>query len=103
MAIEVTGESQGLVINVPEWFKESAFLAWLNNPANPVMTWHPRGEQANDYSDTVVFVDPSLNGEGPDADMPAKYWAQILEACRSRFRPMESLDLLVVRLTNIGD
>ncbi|TVS15921.1 MAG: hypothetical protein EA417_12005 [Gammaproteobacteria bacterium] len=102
MVMEITGESQGLVINVPEWFQEPDFLAWLNNPTTSLMTWHTRGEPANEYSDTIVFVDPGLSGEGPDADMPAKYWGQILEACRSRFRPWQTDDLLVVRITNLG-
>lgn len=99
--MEITGESCGLVLNVPDWFQEPEFLSWLNNPPSPVMTWHERDTPAGECSDTVVFVDPGLQGEGTDSDMPEKYWEAIVDACRSRFRPGQSQDHLVVRLTNL--
>lgn len=100
--VEITSESKGLILNVPQWFEETEFLEWLNDPQRVVMSWHRCGEAPGDYSDTMVFVCPSLSGEGSDSDMPAKYWNEIVSACRSRFRPGESESMLCVRLTNLS-
>jgi hypothetical protein len=62
----------------PGWYTEPEFMAWLNNPNNCTMTFHMRGEDPNEWSDALVWVDPSLNGEGDSSEMPEKYWREIL-------------------------
>lgn len=90
-----------LSINAPEWFAEADFLQWLNTPSRPLMTWHNKGSEANEWSDTVVFVDPSLSGEGSEnGEMPDKYWDFIVSECRSHFRPSTGFHI-VVRITNL--
>lgn len=92
-----------LTINAPEFFEDPVFMAWLNNSQRK-MTWHiPGNAVADEYSDVMVFVEPSLNGEGSDSDMPEYIWNQIVEACRNHCR---NADLalghhIAVRLTNL--
>lgn len=73
-----------LRINAPEFFKDQEFINWLNNDHRK-FTWH-KGGQADDWSDVVVGVDPSLNGEGTDSDMPEHIWEQIVKACRGNYK-----------------
>lgn len=92
----------GLVLNVPEWFTNPEFLAWLNAEETTVMTWHRRGAAANEWSDTLVFVDPSLNGEGTNSDMPEVFWNEIIAACRQSYHAGLN-DHTAVRLTNLQE
>lgn len=88
-----------LVINTPHFFKDPAFLAWLNNGERK-FTWH-QGGAPSEWSDVVVLVDPSLNGEGSDSDMPEAVWEAIMAACRKVFTPGSSEGHIMVRLTNL--
>lgn len=91
---------QSLLINAPEFFRDSAFQQWLNNPS-PKFTWHRNGDP-NEWSDVVVLVDPSLNGEGSDSDMPEHIWRHIVEECRLHLGPaFGGSDHYMVRLTNL--
>lgn len=65
---------EGLVINAPEFFADKEFMEWMNATSTVVMTWHKKGAPANEWSDTLVLVDPMLEGEGADSDMPAHIW-----------------------------
>jgi len=91
---------EGLVLNAPAFFDDPSFMDWLNNPDTVVMTWHRRGQPAGEWSDTCVLVDPSLNGEGADADMPAHIWNEIVEACRKAGLGGQR-EHIPVRLTNL--
>jgi hypothetical protein len=91
----------GFTINVPEWFEDKDFKAWLNDPDNTVFTWHTKGEAPSDWSDVVVCVDPSLNGEGSESDMPEHIWDQIVDLCRTHFHPSTGSHIHV-RLTNLN-
>ena len=91
----------GFTINVPEWFEDKDFQAWLNNPENPVFTWHKKGDAITEWSDVVVCVDPGLTGEGSEADMPEHLWNQIVELCRAHFHPSTGSHIHV-RLTNLN-
>lgn len=94
-------ESKSLVIHAPEFFQDPAFIVWLNKP-EPKFTWHQLGNEPGEYSDVVVLVDPSLNGEGSDSDMPEHIWNQIIEACKVRFGALLCNESpIMVRLTNI--
>lgn len=95
--------SAGLVINAPEWFADPDFQSWLNAPNNVVFTWHTKGDEPGDFSDTVLLIDPSLNGEGPESDMPEHIWNQIMEICRERFSANQVPTHIFVRLTNLGE
>jgi hypothetical protein len=90
----------GFAINVPEWFQDREFLEWLNNPDNWVFTWHQKGEQAGDWSDVVVCVDPGLSGDGSESDMPKAIWDEIVGLCAKHFSP-SSGSHIHVRLTNL--
>lgn len=87
-------------MNVPSWFEDPEFMAWLNNPKTIVFTWHEKGTNASEWSDTIVCVDPSLSGEGSDSDMPDHFWKQIVDAVREATEPMDSVPHILVRLTN---
>lgn len=89
-----------LVLNVPAWFREEGFVEWLNDPNNNVMTWHQAPRRPNEWSDVVVLVDPQINGEGSNSDMPAKYWDQIVGSCRDAGLVMEEAHI-PVRLVNV--
>lgn len=74
-------------------------MQWLNN-GQPKFTWHAIGKPVSEWSDVVVLVDPSLNGEGADSDMPQHIWDAIVRACRERFAP-GGFTHIMVRLTNV--
>lgn len=88
-----------LVINAPAIFADPEFCAWLNGDGVK-FTWH-QGGKPDDYSDTVVMVDPGLNGEGTDSDMPEHIWSFILAQCRQHFAPSRLGYHIMVRLTNL--
>lgn len=92
----------GLVLNVPEFFTEPAFLAWLNN-GKPKFTWHTQQSVPDEYSDVIVCVDPGLTGEGSDSDMPEPQWNFIVEACRAHLGARSGVPHYLVRLTNMAD
>lgn len=93
-----------LRLNVPEFFADEDFMAWLNNGI-PKFTWHQGGEEANEYSDVIVLVDPSLNGEGSGTDMPEDFWSEIVSECRTHYGDLigVNFEAITVRLTNLSD
>ncbi|MBU9199897.1 hypothetical protein KTD31_00590 [Burkholderia multivorans] len=97
--MKLTAQCAGLVVNAPEVFANPEFREWLNN-GKPKMTWH-QGGIPNEWSDVVVLVDPSLNGEGADSDMPEDIWNQIVALCRQQFTHRPSETHIMVRLTNL--
>lgn len=93
---------QGLVINVPGFFADEDFVRWLENDA-PKFTWHRKGAVA-EWSDIVVLVDPALDGEGSDSDMPAVFWQEIVNACRQHLGASREVTAhYMVRLTNLSE
>lgn len=92
----------GLVLNVPQLFAHPDFQAWLND-GKPKFTWHQVGAPGTptEWSDVVILVDPSLNGEGSDSDMPEKAWEVVMAHCRQHFKPSQSANHIMVRLTNM--
>ncbi|MDD5191478.1 MAG: hypothetical protein PHE50_10655 [Dehalococcoidales bacterium] len=88
-----TSRGASLIINAPEFFLDPGFVAWLNN-GEAKITMHQGGEPG-EYSDVVVLVDPSLNGEGSDSDMPENIWNQIIDACRQNFKPRGGYHLII--------
>lgn len=92
---------RGIVINAPSFFADPAFRQWLTNGEHK-FTWYDGG-MVDEWSDVVVLVDPSLNGEGSDSDMPEPIWNQIVEACREHLgRDRHCASHYVVRLTNLN-
>lgn len=91
-----------LLINAPVFFRDPAFIEWLNN-GEPKFTWHRNGPP-DEWSDVIVLVDPGLSGEGSDSDMPEHIWDQIMKACRANFSKRRGPDAehIMVRLTNIA-
>lgn len=95
----------GIKLAVPELFADPGFQEYVNN--SPVMTWHDKKGPINpaDMADVVVFVDPSLTGEGTDSDMP--YWDVIVDKVKNALGnnyPLWQARLrehLVVVLTNV--
>tara|TARA_R110002124_G_scaffold128157_2_gene288543 strand:+ start:18703 stop:19017 length:315 start_codon:yes stop_codon:yes gene_type:complete len=100
LSIESVSTRRALTLNVPNWFKDESFLAWLNS-AETIMSWHTKGEEASDFSDTAVFVDPDLSGDGSEAGvMPDVFWNQIIEQCKTQFWPSSDGHIVVI-LTNL--
>ena len=89
-----------LVLNAPEFFENKEFLKWLNSEKLK-FTWHASNSPAGDYSDVVVSVDPSLNGEGSDSDMPTEIWGLIIAQCKKQIGVNRSGEHILVRITNI--
>ena len=69
----------GIRVNAPEFYKDPAFLEWLNDPETQVFTWHKKGDAPNEYSDIMVGVDTD-GYDGTDSDMPEHIWLKIVEA-----------------------
>jgi len=80
--------------------QDQSFLDWLNDTSNAVFTWHVKGDAPSDWSDVIVCIDPGLNGEGSDSDMPEHIWIQIVELCKQHFTPSTGCHIHV-RLTNL--
>jgi len=91
--------SQALVVNAPQFFDDPEFQTWLMDGTRK-FTWH-QGIKPDEWSDTIVLVDPSLNGEGTDSEMPEHIWDQIVEICKKHFAPTRESSHIMVRLTNI--
>lgn len=98
MKFQSVNKNPALVINAPDVFKDPNFIAWLNN-GSPKFTWH-KGGQPNEWSDVVVLVDPSLNGDGADSDMPEPIWRRIVNECKKHFMVGQT-NYIMVRLTNL--
>lgn len=94
-------QSDSVTLNVPHFFKNPEFLAWLNSDDIPKFTWHRPGTPPTEMSDVIVLVDPSLTGEGTDDDMPPECWEEILAACRKADR-LYPVTHILVRLTNLN-
>jgi hypothetical protein len=75
---------KGISINVPEFFEDPAFMAWLNNPDNDVFTWNTKGDELGEFSHVVLKLEGSLNGDGSDPGMPEHCWDLILEVVRQK-------------------
>lgn len=87
-------------INAPGWFSDPAFIEAISS--SNVMTWHPAGEEPGVFSDVVVWLDPSLNGEGSDqGNLPNDKWDAIVTACRQVVPPCQSVHHIIVRITNM--
>lgn len=62
---------QSFRLFVPDLYRNAEFLHWLET--SKALTMHQRGTGLphwDDWADVVIFVDPSLSGEGSDSDMP---------------------------------
>jgi len=97
-------------LNAPEFFQRKDFLEYLESsePQYAVMTWHTSASGPSEWSDTIVLVEPCLNGEGSNSDLPEDIWDTIISALRSRFGdegqfiPRECKDRhIAVRITNL--
>lgn len=101
VSIESASVSLGLVLNVPDWFEQDDFLQWLNS--ENLMTNHRAKDEPGDCTEALVYVDPSLSGEGSeDGTMPDAYWSAIVEACRQHIGPKVGGNHFMVRLTNMA-
>lgn len=65
-----------LRIDAPEFYKDPAFVSWLNDTEKIKATWHQRGEDPTDWSDVFVTY---CDGGGSDSDMPEHIWNRICE------------------------
>jgi hypothetical protein len=63
-------------IDAPELFRDSEFMAWLNDNLDNIATWHQGGD-ANEYSDLFITIDGT---EGSNSDMPDHLWDLIVNA-----------------------
>jgi len=92
---------RGVVIDAPEIFADPAFQHWLQDD-RAKFTWHRSGA-IDEWSDVVVLVDPSLNGEGSDSDMPSHIWDRIVGACQQHLpAACCAANHYMVRLTNLA-
>lgn len=95
----------GLTVNAPNVFARADFMAWLNDPQKAVFTYHRKGEDAHEYSDVIVLVDASH--EGDSSDMPEDIWRAICDAAYSVYGgPLAPARLgahIAVRLTNLAE
>lgn len=62
----------------------------------------PDCEDMAAYCDCFVGVDPGLNGEGTDSDMPEQYWDVIVKNVRDLYRGLNDGIHIVVWLTPAG-
>ena len=81
-----------ITLNVPDWFADPDFAAWLDHQDQNCFTYHRHGCKIGEYSDVLVLVDGI---EGDASDMPEIYWRQVVQAAHA-YRARG------VRLTNLS-
>lgn len=91
---------RGVSLNVPEFFQDEEFLAWLNNRNTTVFTWHVQGQPVTEWSDVIVLVDSSCSGEGDSSDMPEHLWKVLVDYCRDYFGVSQG-DHYYLKLCNV--
>lgn len=91
-----------LVICMPDAFQDPAFQAWLNDVRRTKCALHVPGQELDEQTEVIVFVDSSLCGEGRDDDMPQPIWEEILQVCREQYIPSQGPSIMV-RLTNLEE
>lgn len=82
-----------------DWFAKDDFRTWADSARlRGLASWGYNGHSKEGYSDIFIAVDPSLNGEGSDSDMPSQYWEAIKSAVRFHVRPLATKEHIVVRI-----
>ena len=89
-----------VTLNVPEFFNDEGFLAWLNDPDNRAFTWHQKGQPASEWSDVIVTMEATCNGEGDASDMPAHLWDALVAYAKENLGEA-SAGQYSFRLTNL--
>lgn len=76
-------QSHAVYLKVPELFADKDFQQYLNTTT--IASWHRPGAEfhEDDWNDTVIFLESSLNGEGSNSDMP--YHDLIVEKVKELF------------------
>ena len=103
LILEKIERAPGLVINAPSIFARKDFVEWLNDETKMTFTWHPMGEDPQEYSDTIVLV--AENYDGDSSDMPEDIWKIICDEVYDRFGGPDLNHAngmsVTVRLTNL--
>jgi len=103
LILEKIERAPGLVINAPSIFARKDFVEWLNDETKMTFTWHPMGEDPQEYSDTIVLV--AENYDGDSSDMPEDIWKIICDEVYDRFGGPSLTSAngmsVTVRLTNL--
>ena len=87
-------------INARAWFDDPEFIEAISQPG--IMTWHTPGTELGEFSDVILFLDPSLNGEGTDqGNLPDAIWDAIVLSCRDVVRPSETTSHVIARIMNM--
>lgn len=89
-----------LCLNAATWYEQPDFQAWLES-AEGLMSWHTPGQPVGEFTDIVVFVDPSLNGEGVQDGMPDAYWKAVVDHCKAHFSPGQTTHHISVVIKNL--
>jgi hypothetical protein len=97
--LQIESKSLAFTINAPSLFAREDFTAWLNAKSRK-FTWHESGEP-DEWSDVIVMLEPSLDGEGTNSDMPG--WDEVVAAVRAGVDPGASENHILVRLTNLAE
>lgn len=92
-ALPETQTFEIVTINVPEWFADPEFSAWLDSPEQNCMTYHRHGKVIGEFSDVLVLVDGL---EGDSSDIPETYWRQVVQTAKA-------YNVRGVRLTNMQE
>lgn len=89
-----------ITLNVPEFFNDEGFMAWLNDPDNRALTWHKKGQPASEWSDVIVTMEATCNGEGDASDMPDHLWDALVAYAKENLGEA-SAGQYSFRLTNL--
>ena len=109
ITISETHRIQALQLSV-DWFdatRHPDFVAWADRRLGTgLATWCASGDSHGDseYPDLFVALEPALNGEGTDADMPAAYWDALVAHAKDVFGTRPGLSSppchIVIRLSS---
>ncbi|MGP9797096.1 hypothetical protein ACT3UJ_07025 [Halomonas sp. 86] len=83
-----------------DWFEHALFRSWADQARlKGTASWGVDGHDAEGYPDIFVGVDPSLNGEGTDSDMPAPYWDALMQKVRYHVQKDATRNHILVRIS----
>lgn len=61
---QILREGYSIRVNKPEWYKNSEFLTWLNDPSNRLFTTHIKGQPPSDFSDIILYYEDDTDSFG---------------------------------------
>ena len=94
--------SLSIVVNAPDWWVDDDFFAYAQRK-NVYSVVNP-DDRLDEWNSIIVLVEPNLEGEGSDDEMP--FWSDLIELLKSSEHSSfftSAVAHLSVRITNLDE